>query len=549
MKIAVFSFLFCFVVGFSQTQTDSIPYYQNILLNPEKEGDLTKAYLFFENQIENNRKKRDTINLIRNLHVLAIAQINLGLFYESEQSAIEALQWIENNKSNIKQKTSNSVGLYNLLGNLYKKRHYYDKALNYYNKAIRVAQKTDSINLLNNIALVYKEQANYPKAISFLSKALDLTEKNPHNITYNRVLDNLGFVKTKLQDKEGLSFLLKALNNRKQNKDLIGLFSSYRHLFYYYKDHHKNQIAKAYADSSYAIAKKLKSNSFLKEALSFYLLLNENKKINEYKTVTDSIEKEQKFKQNKFAALKYDINKEKQVALTYKLNLERQKKIKTIILSIGFFILLLLSLIFYILKGKHRREKIKEIYKTEQEIAKKVHDEIANEVYGVMVQLQHDETPKEKLLDNLERVYNKTRNISQKTSTIDTNDFKNELQALFASFRTNNTKIITKNFETVNWKNISNLKKQAIYRILQELLTNMHKHSQATISVISFDQKNKKITITYTDNGVGWNNKKGKGLANVENRIKYLKGVIKFEKATSKKDAASKKGFKVIFTV
>ncbi|MFT6754570.1 MAG: signal transduction histidine kinase, partial [Urechidicola sp.] len=50
--------------------------------------------------------------------------------------------------------------------------------------------------------------------------------------------------------------------------------------------------------------------------------------------------------------------------------------------------------------------------------------------------------------------------------------------------------------------------KITIYRILQELMTNMKKHSKASHVVITFIQKPKRIFINYLDNSIGGKLKK-----------------------------------------
>jgi signal transduction histidine kinase len=76
--------------------------------------------------------------------------------------------------------------------------------------------------------------------------------------------------------------------------------------------------------------------------------------------------------------------------------------------------------------------------------------------------------------------------------------------------------------------------------VLQELLVNMKKHSEAGLVVLVFSSTAKAITIKYTDNGKGLDSLviDKKGLQNAENRILALKGSLTFENEIHK-------GFKV----
>ena len=75
-------------------------------------------------------------------------------------------------------------------------------------------------------------------------------------------------------------------------------------------------------------------------------------------------------------------------------------------------------------------------------------------------------------------------------------------------------------------------KKFTVYRVLQELLVNMKKHSECSLAVITFKKIENKLQIDYSDNGLGAAfdkiNLKNE-LLNVENRILAIKGTITFE--------------------
>jgi signal transduction histidine kinase len=99
--------------------------------------------------------------------------------------------------------------------------------------------------------------------------------------------------------------------------------------------------------------------------------------------------------------------------------------------------------------------------------------------------------------------------------------------------------------EIVNWDALETNKKIIIYRVLQELLVNMKKHSQCSLAVITFKKNENKLQIDYSDNGIGAafdkiNSKNG--LQNVENRILAIKGSITF-------DTKPEKGFKTSFKI
>ncbi len=199
-------------------------------------------------------------------------------------------------------------------------------------------------------------------------------------------------------------------------------------------------------------------------------------------------------------------------------------------LFVGILIILSSIFIYFQLKSRHKKEKVQQVYATEIRISKKVHDEVANDLYHTMTKLQSENTIKEEILDDLEQVYIKTRDISKENSAIDFREnFESILNDLLLSYKDGYVNVITQNLSNINWNTISELKKTAIYRVLQELMTNMKKHSKATIAVLTFSKKNNNILINYKDDGIGCIIKKRGGLQNAENRIQSVGGTIIFE--------------------
>ena len=78
-------------------------------------------------------------------------------------------------------------------------------------------------------------------------------------------------------------------------------------------------------------------------------------------------------------------------------------------------------------------------------------------------------------------------------------------------------------------RKIGNTAETFIYRIIQELVNNAVKHSQATEILVQIAFANAKIIVTVEDNGKGYDKNlttSGDGLDNIAYRVKYLNGTI-----------------------
>ena len=75
--------------------------------------------------------------------------------------------------------------------------------------------------------------------------------------------------------------------------------------------------------------------------------------------------------------------------------------------------------------------------------------------------------------------------------------------------------------------------KTYLYRITQEALNNIIKHSKATEAVIELKATGDSIFLNIFDNGIGFNPENvpinGKGIHNINERVNLLHGTIRYE--------------------
>lgn len=558
MKNLLLSFLFfvfsCLTFGITKLnllqEKDSLQYYASIVNKPASTLSLAKAYQFFNKQKDASIKSHDTMKAIGHLRQLAIIQHELGDYYGCETNIVFALKLLDGLK--VSEVTNESkVGLYNQLGRVNMILLNYNNALNYYNKGLKLTKLPTYINIIqNNMALVYIEQLNFKRAEKLLTEVYEnsLTQGDAEQTA--RALDNLGNVQSKLARPEALDNLKKALKMRLDIHDNYGVYSSYRHLKEYYKDHNDLVKASFYANKAYEAAKAVNSASYIEDALSNIISLSADPKILEYKRLKDSITHAKQIADNKYALIKYNYLKSENEAKASELKFkdsqiaaQKESLNKTIYQMIAVIGLLLTIFLYFIIKSRHKKEKLQEVYFTESRISKKVHDEVANDVYHIMTKLQSDKSSKDLILDDLEHVYLKTRDISKENSIIDVHEnYDALLKDLLLSYKNDSINVITKNISKIDWNSLSDLKKITLFRVLQELMTNMRKHSKASLVALTVQASGKKIMIDYKDNGVGCKLIKHNGLHNTENRMASINGTITFESEPGS-------GFKVQITV
>ncbi|MGC1633151.1 MAG: hypothetical protein WA749_13660 [Gelidibacter sp.] len=539
MKLIKYSFLFICLTfkiviifnvqtAYSQQPTDSIVYYIGLINHPQSGDDLIKSYNFFTKEKNNAVKVNDSVNMIFDLFQMARIEYKGGFYSKSEASAVSALKVLDKVKET-PYNTHLRTSLFTHLGILYREQKNKVKALELYEKALVTAKSPeDSVKLYNNKSNAHKDINDYETAKIELSKAYELIPRITDTSTIALVLDNLGFIKYKLKEPDALPLMMNALKLRMHSKNQTKAYPSYKNLANYFYDTDPIK-ARSYALKAYDIATTLNSASYRMDALSLLMEFSNDDYAKAYQQISDSIYKAEKFQENEFSLMKYDLSEKEREAQESELVSQKEKTNRQFYQFLTVLIVVIAFGLYRILKTQHKKDNLQKVYDTETRISKKVHDDVANNVFQVMTKLQH-QNASEDVLDDLDDIYKKTRDISKEHSVMDFDDkFENILGDLLMSYRNNTTNIMAKDISKIKWASISNVKRETIYKVLQELLINMTKHSQATLAVISFDDIQNKIVITYKDNGMGCTLVKNTGLQNVENRISAMKGTVIFE--------------------
>ena len=529
--------------------------------------DFHGAFSNFINSKTIYEELKDSVSVaVRSLD-LTYVQLKLGSYLQAEESAIEGLKFL----SNIDHKTK--YKLYNVLATINLKQRDLSRAMKYRNKAIEgyinkpKRNRRDSLSLLryfNNKALIYLESESYGEALNLLEeiKTWGVIRDSSFLNEKARVLGNIGKVKIRQGEEDAISYLKRSYNIRVSINDKLGLNASLNNFSEYYLSKQQFDSANYWGKKAYENAKDLKSPVAEKKALIDLLTIGENQDklsnrevenhyFSKYLVITDSLERMSSEIDNIYAEQKYRAEQHKIRALKNKSDADRHKFLAILVSILGIALVSLL-IVYYYYANKAKKERFKkqtarEVYNTEIRLSKKVHDELANDMYAVMTQLQHqtNEVELEALLDKLEVIYERSRDISRATGDIDTENFNAVLRQMLDGYTNDHVNVIMNGLVQGFWKEIAPYKKVEIFRVLRELMTNMKKHSKATLVVVRFKKEGKTLVVSYVDNGKGvdFNQiKYSNGLQNVENRIAGINGGIIF-------DSKPGKGFKAKITL
>lgn len=451
----------------------------------------------------------------------------------------------------------------NNMGIVYKSMRNYATAIeNYQNAADSTEEPEYKWIIKNNIGLSYAYEAASDK--KFLKEARKAFEEVIRNTTVSRTraraYDNLGFAYFKWDETKSLEYYRKAYEMRNNDPNLASdRIISNLHLSDYYKESNPIKAAQ-YATEAYDRATKMRRIDDRLEALKRLTALTSGPMVKNYsldfQRLNDSIAQVRQSKKMNFVQIRYKY-KETQAENLLRKASEAQKtaqlaKAENQKLGMGILFVIGAGVIYFVfrkMREKNRIEKLLESYKAETRIAKKVHDELANDVFNAMtfaeVKDLSDNQNKEQLLESLDKIYQGSRNISHENSAIDTGKrYAEQLKEVIKGYKSERVNVMSSGIDTIQWDEIDPTKKIVVYRVLQELLVNMKKHSKSSLVVVRFQLNDQNIQVDYSDNGVGIDKSKmalKNGLQNVETRIESISGTYTF-------DSVPDKGFKVSFS-
>lgn len=500
-------------------------------------GNLDSSFIYHKRAKNLFSILNDSLQIGRRLLSMGIIQKNQNDFFGAKETLTEALSYLEGGND---ERFLASV--YNELATNYRKLLNYEDAVTYYQSAIETSPSAEDVLIyFNNKGVVHTEMGEFPKAISFFEFVLDKPLSSKNQKQYARILHNLTYAKWKNGEHNVANDFFRALEIRRKENDRRGQISSYTDLGEYYSKTNP-KTANLYLDSVIQLSKKLKTPRAETDALKLLMQLEPKNTVfkDRYIFLKDSLYQQELKVKTQFAKMRYDDQQEKEQILRLEAEtLQKQTELaeaktqQVLYLSLSGLLVIAGTSLYYVLRQRHRKEKLREVYRTEKMISQRLHDELSNDIFGLMANVeQRPDKNTPYLLDGLEKIYRHTRTISHDTREIALGDaFPAELKDELGSFYNTETAVIVKGLEDISWEKLSDEKCIAVHRGLKELLVNMRKHSQASLVAIRFEERKKVLDITYSDNGIGMDPepKFGVGLKNTVSRIRGVQGKINFD--------------------
>lgn len=510
---------------------------------------------------------------------------NLGMMYWRRGDFNQALEYffkalkLAEESKNTKLTT---IALSNI-GLIYQQMNQFEKALDYHQKALIYRKQNNTVNdfpaSYNNLGVCYKGILKFDSAQIYYNKAIEYARLTSNTVEESAALANLGNVFFNLNEyKKAESYYLQSIKIEGIPLKTVMHTNESLSAVYYALGNYRKGIA--YGLKAKQIMGELKSDAisfdvYLYLALN-YAALHEIEKaqryMTQYKEVTDSLFSDKNATAINKLEVAYQTEKKEKELLAEKAEKEKAEKEKYLmqlevykrnrwLMVVSFTGLLLVALVLIIMqlnKRKSQKEKdlaiitekergLAAIINAQEEerkrVAKDLHDGVGQQISAVhlnfQVLAQKIKTVVPELVPELENV---KRLITETGADIRTVSHQMMPRALTEFGLVDAIQdIIDKNFSTsgitVRFEH-QNMEKRlhqnieiGLYRIVQELLTNIIKHSGATQAELQLFKTSAFVMLIVHDNGKGINNPStgGMGMLNMNSRINAMKGEFHLE--------------------
>ncbi|MCD4736485.1 MAG: sensor histidine kinase [Bacteroidales bacterium] len=469
---------------------------------------------------------------------------------------------------------------YNDLGVLNKNLGNYDKAVEYYKKSLAILEKMGierySALLLSNIGTIFDAKEELDSAEYYYKLALDIHQRIDDPGGRALSLNNLGELYAKRKDhKKALDYFHQTLDLDILTQNKMGMIYSYLNLGNAYFESGNNHLSLKHFKAAEKIADSLDAMPLLSNIYKGVSNVYENmgqyetslKYFKEYNNLDDSVYNENKTKQIEEIQTRYETEKkEAEILLLSQENELRQirnkeQKGQIILLVLGIVLIVGIgSFLLYRNRNKHKsvlqeerikqkEEGLKAVFTAQEEerkrIAKELHDGIGQTLSGLRLswggfsgQISTSLPDKTAELNRLSKILD---DACSEVRTISHQMMPRQLTevGLVPSIRDmldnslGNTSVDF-DFEHygVDGRFPENVE-LALYRITQELVNNVIKHSGADKLAVQLIKSNNNLVLIVEDNGRGFDPESDKssgiGLMNIASRIDTINGEINYE--------------------
>ena len=548
-------------------------------------GEFDSAQSYFNQSLKIRKKINDYTGLISSYGNLGILYYYKGEYEEAINNYLEAIKYADSTGAvRYKAYNLNNIGL------IYANLKSYEQAIDYLQKSLEVKKDIGDMKGVaagyNNIGSIYNLLEEYDKARTFLLKSKETYEIIGLKHETSSILRNLATIGKNLGNfNKAEEYITESISIDKANSNESDLFRNYLLLSNIKESAGNFQESIKFNDTAYSLMNKelyADLETVYENYFRIYQRLGNYRKALEYhikyNNISDSISTRELKETIAELETKYETaEKERQIEILEKDGLIQQERIERAsmtrnFLLIGIALSVILAVLIYLIYRNRvrttkliatknlelREQQIRELEKTRQienmqsmirgqeeerqRIARELHDEIQNQLVVVKTRLEKLKSSNvnnediEEAGKQVDIANEKTRRISHGMVPMVLQRFglPGAIDQLLSDAKAAQAQLkINKQIIGLE-ERLDPVVELNLYRISQEIITNMIKHADAKEITLILSKTDHRINLSFEDDGKGFDalspeHKEGMGLQNIRSRLAILNGSWQIE--------------------
>jgi signal transduction histidine kinase len=523
--------------------------------NPDEAENIAREFLAFASKQKMMSQKASALN------ILGVITRGKGNYSEALEYQISSLKIYDS-----LQLKKDIATLYNNIGVTHMYNGVNSEAIKNYTKALDISKEIKDDNTknlaLNNLGIIYCYEEDFEEGIKYFKQSLLIEQKQNNLKGLSECYNNIGGAFYYLQQIDSaIHYFQKSFEIDKQLGDVVGMSGSLSNIgelltsIGKYKEAEEKLLEALALTQQHKIAAEFQ-NTLLNLSGLYEQSGNLEKALlysREYASAKDSIHSLEQSKQIAEMQTKYETEKKDEEIKHQNTVIKNERTIKYIM--VGLIILLLVSVVlFYIWYRAKQQQKLQAALLKEKElgleaiinaqeeerqrIAKDLHDGIIQQLTSLKFGLKNifEKQPSkesEKLFSQLEESTTELRTISHQMMPKALSEL-GVVSAMEDMLHKSLQPIdITFSFDTFGiTERLKENLEITLYRVTQELINNIIKHSGASQVSVQLFKSGKNVVLIVEDNGKGFdtNSKKdGIGILNINSRLDTVNGKVNFE--------------------
>ena len=459
------------------------------------------------------------------------------------------------------------------LGVFYNKNGMRKKAFEAQKKSIALSESVNDkdgvARTLNSLGALYEYEGNLDSALICYTESNKMYSELKSDLGMSYALNNIGLIHIYKSDfANAKKYLFQSLALRKKLNDINAIAISYINIAEMYAAKKEYASAIDYAGRCIAIARRVNYLEII--SYSYQFISNCYTSLNDYKNALDYSIKHQQLKDSIFnkskseqiaeMQTKYETEKKEQQLTIQSLELSRKNTYIFVTSALSIIILIISFLAYNRYKLKQEAKLQAEIIR-QQDLASKaiieaeenerkriagdLHDGIGQMFSAVKMNLssisdkidfsaEHSQIIFEKTIALVDESCKEVRNISHNMmpNVLLKSGLASAIRDFIEKINSDRLKVYLET-EGLNEHIDANIE-VVLYRVIQELVNNVIKHSGADRLDIQLNKFEKEISVIIEDNGRGFDASQkdkfeGIGLKNIIARVEFLKGEVEWD--------------------